>query len=90
MARGKIVSLPEDTGLELINRVLTICHKQEQDMASIGRDPFVSAVTAEYGERLVREHVSSLARLGFLKKENVTHALYLTTKRGCKLIGKRE
>lgn len=90
MARGEIVELPNSTGLALFSKILTICSSAERTYSELFADDLIAALSDEYGERVIRDHVSSMARLGFLNKSSLTHIRFKTSERGEALIGKRK
>ncbi len=86
MARGRILSLPQDTTMELMNKILAMCSSEERTFSEIFSDDFVNGLRGEYSERLVKDYIMSMCKLGFLDKTTVTHIRFSTTKRGMALL----
>jgi repressor of nif and glnA expression len=88
MARGSIVEIPQETAIALLTKVLAICSSEARTYSEVFTDDMVNALREEYGERIIREHITSMVKLGFLKKSSITHSRLSTTKQGEMVIGK--
>lgn len=87
MARGRIITLDQQVTLELMNRVLAMCSPEGQTFSDLFQDPFIGALIDEHSERLVRDYILSMNKLGFIEKSSTTHVHFKTTPRGKKLAG---
>ena len=88
MAHDKSSSLPNETGLELMNKILRMCWKKECEMSEIFHDHFVSAIRLDYGDQVVRKHIHSMVQLGLLRKEG-SAPKFKCTERGLAILGKQ-
>lgn len=86
MARGEIRSLTQDTTYDLMVKVMVMCSKESRSFEDLLTDDFIAALSLDYGERVVKDYIMSVCKLGFIKKNSVTHIRFDITDRGGKFL----
>lgn len=82
MARGAIRSLTPDTTYDLMVKVMVMCSKESRSFEDLLDDDFIAALSLDYSERVVKDYIMSICKLGFITKSSVTHIRFDTTDRG--------